>query len=281
MQTSGSYSFGAAFGAGLDLFKTRYGLVLGVSLVVMAVSALPGIVTTPINLMTMQNGGGGSPALPLIQLLGSCFSIIWSLLVATPISIGGLWVMVRAVRGGREAEAVEFMDILAPFRRIGWVIVAQLLFSAILVTAVFVVIVILLVVAMVLGLVIGLTVGNDEQVAAAIGIGAMLLGIPLIVVLVYYPMVRIMGMMVLVVDEGRGHPNAVDALTQAWNGTRGHGWSLVLLAILSGLLIPASLLLCGIGIFLVGIPLYSTIIAAAYALLFPRHEADRLQSSAS
>lgn len=267
MHASGDYSLGNAFSRAFELFKTRYGLVLGISMLTLAVNALPSILLTPISFMAVKSAQNSqaSMMLPLLQMGGQCFQLLWTLLVATPLSIGGLWVLVRMLRGDPDAC---FADITTPFRRLGWLVVTQLLLSAVLIAAVFVAVFILLIISFIIGLIGGITFGSEQRVVAMVGIAAAVLGVPLIITLVYYPMVRVSGMLLLVVDDTHGQLGPAEALSRSWNGTRGHGWSLVLLFILTSLLVPATLLLFCIGVPLVGIPMYVSIFAAAYTLLF-------------
>ena len=269
MHASGNYTLGNAFARGFELFKNRYGLVLGISLVVVLVSALPALLMTPINLIAIRNQQNAvqvSSAIPLLQLAGQCFQIIWSFLVATPLSIGGLWVLIRILRGQTD---VRFADITTPYRRLGWVIVAQLLLSAVLIAVVLVTLVIVGLIVFVLALLTGLVMQGSPSAMPFLIVTCFSIGGPLMALMIYYPTVRVVGMMILVIDDAYGLPDPAAALTLAWQGTRGHGWSLVGLVLLLGLIMLGTVLLFCIGLPLLGLPFYMATLAASYMLLYP------------
>lgn len=259
-----NYTFGKAFGLGWKFFTTRYGIVLGVTLFAILASLIPTLCTTPLNIAfagTSQGGGPGGDQVAL-QFLGGCFSSAWSFLVATPISIGAVWVIVRIARGHADAS---FSDIWAPFKRYGWFLVMELLLGACLLG----IFTIAGLAGGIPGVLVGLVVGFYVESGVAGVVAGIVVGFAIFFPLVFYFSVRIMPAYILIIDDEARFPNAIESLAMSWKVTSKHAWSLVGLMIVLSLITLASVTCCFFPFLFFGEPLGLAVMAAAYCLLVP------------
>lgn len=257
-------------GLGWRLFIDRYGIVLGVAMIATIVSALPSIVTVPLQFSAEQFASrqDGSGLSLLMSLLANCITFTWSFLVATPVAIGGLWVLVRLHRGHHDAGLKDFVQ---PFRRYGAVLLGQLLLNACFLCLGLAGLLVAAIVAFSIGFV-GKMVsfaGPGENVGGVIMFVGLVTGSILFMLVMLWGFARLIGSMILLVDDDVGPLGVVEALKRSWQVTSGHGASLIVLFMACGVIVMLSVLLFCVGLFFLGIPLYMSIIAVAYALLFP------------
>lgn len=119
--------------------------------------------------------------------------------------------------------------------------------------------------ALVLG-VVGIANGRGGVLAA--GIAGVVIGVAMLLgaMLVY---ARVQFAPILLFDAPEGTCDFSHGFRLSWQRTRPYAWRLLGLAIVCTIVTLASILLLGIGLFLVGIPLAYAVSAGAYNLIFP------------
>ena len=250
-----SYSFGNAFAVGWKGFTENYGLMLGVSFLILVANFIPTLITLPINLAA--GGANNSMAfMVMIQVL----SYGWSLLVSLPLTLGGIWIGVKIARG----DKAVFSDLWIAFQRLGWVILGALL-SYLLIIIIYITAALCGgVPAAVIGLVISLLGGSTELAFVSAGV----IGIPIALCIILYGLARIILMLMPIVDPKMGRMSPPDAMTWAFKRSgAGIAWSLVGLMIVGGLILGLSVAACFLPYLFLGLPLMQTVMGAAYALI--------------
>ena len=249
------YSFGNAFSVGWKGFTENYGLMLGVSFLILVANFIPTLITLPFNLAA----GGANNSMAFI-VMNQVFSLGWSLLVSLPLTLGGIWIGVKIARG----DKAVFSDLWIAYQRLGWVILGALL-SYLLITIIYIIAALCGgVPAVVIGLVISLLGGSTEL---AIGCG-LVIGIPIALCAILYGLARFILMLLPIIDPKMGRMSPPDAMTWAFkrSGT-GIAWSLVGLMIVVGLILGLSFAACFLPYIFLGLPLMQTVMGAAYALI--------------
>ena len=259
-EMSGRYSFSGAFGLGWKLFTTRYGIVLGVTLFALLANLIPSFCTSPLGLFTQGSQQAANQAV-IFSIVSNLFSWAWSLCVATPISIGAIWVVICI---GREQRNTSFSDIWTPFHNYGMVILMQLLM---LVCGIGIAL-IAGVIGGIPGVATGFIIASVSDAATGVLVGALVGGI-IFALVAYYLFVRIMLTYILIIDPEVGKPNAADALVSSWNRTKPYGWSLFGLLIVISLITGLSFVACFLPGLFFGYPLLTAVCAGAYLLLIP------------
>ena len=250
-----SFSFANAFAVGWKGFTENYGLLLGVSFLILVANLLPTLITLPINLAA----GGANNSMAFI-VMNQVFTYGWSILVVLPLSLGGIWLGVKIARG----EEAVFSDCWIAYQRLGWVILGALL--------TYLLLLIIYIIAgicgglpgLIIGLLIGLIGGSTEL---AIGCG-LVIGTPIAICAILYGMARIILMLMPIIDPKMGRMSPPDAMTWAFkrSGT-GIAWSLVGLMIVGGLILGLSFASCILPYIFLGLPLMQAVMGAAYALI--------------
>ena len=171
------YSFGNAFSVGWKGFTENYGLMLGVSFLILVANFIPTLITLPFNL-----AAGGANNSMAFMVMNQVFSLGWSLLVSLPLTLGGIWIGVKIARG----DKAVFSDLWIAYQRLGWVILGALL-SYLLIIIIYIAAALCGgVPAVVIGLVIALLGGSTEL---AIGCG-LVIGIPIALCAILYGLAR-------------------------------------------------------------------------------------------
>lgn len=250
-----SYSFGNAFTVGWKSFTENYGLMLGVSFLILVANFIPTLITLPINL-----AAGGANNSMAFMVMNQVFSLGWSLLVGLPLTLGGIWIGVKIARG----DKAVFSDLWIAYQRLGWVILGALLSYLLMIIIYIAAALCSAVPAVVIGLVIALLGGSTELAFAIAGV----IGIPIALCIILYGLARIILMLMPIIDPKMGRMSPPDAMTWAFkrSGT-GIAWSLVGLMIVSGLILGLSFAACFLPYLFLGLPLMQTVIGAAYALI--------------
>ena len=250
-----SFSFGNAFSVGWKGFTENYGLLLGVSFLILVANLIPTLITLPINLAA----GGANNSIAFI-VMNQVFTYGWSVLVVLPLTLGGIWIGVKIARG----DGAVFSDFWIAYRRLGWVVLGALLTYLLLLIIYIIAAICGGVPGLLIGLLIGSIGGNTEL---AIG-GGLVIGTPIAICVILYGMARIILMLLPIIDPKMGRMSPPDAMTWAFkrSGT-GIAWSLVGLMIVTGLILGLSFATCILPYIFLGLPLMQAVMGAAYALI--------------
>lgn len=263
--SGGDYSFGAAFELGTTTFRRRWGHLVIVGLVSLAISAAIGV---PQGIAeAIGEASGDRETAIVLGLFGSCIGFILQVLVGIPLFAGLTVAAANAVRG-----RTEIGDLFMGFRRYGTVLLASLVFLAIGAALAFAAYLVTFVVAMIFGFSGAFAGGlaRDDHGAtiafgaAFLGFAAALLMTSLLVALV---LVRVAFVPAMVADPALGTISVGEALSRNWRQTRGLAFSLTALLIVTSLLGALSVLLLCVGFVLIGLPLVIAVLGAAYELV--------------
>ena len=261
----GDYAFGTAFELGTTTFRRCWGHLVIVGLVFLAISVVIGL---PQGIAEgIGEASGDRDAALALGLFGSCIGFILQVLVGLPLFAGLVGAAGNAVRG-----RTEIGDLFMGFRRYGTVLLASLVLMAIGTALTVAAYLVALVVATIFGFsgafAGGLAGGGN---GAPIGFGAAFLGfaVALLVafLLVALVLVRVVFVPAMVADPALGTLSVGEALSRNWQQTRGLGFSLVALSIVTSFLAALSILLLCVGYVLVGLPLLIAVLGAAYELV--------------
>ncbi len=240
----GDYAFGTAFELGTTTFRRCWGHLVIVGLVFLAISVVIGV---PQGIAEgIGEASGDRDAALALGLFGSCIGFILQVLVGLPLFMG--------------------------FRRYGTVLLASLVLLAIgtaLTVAAYLVALVIATIFGFSGALAGGLVGGGN--GAPIVFGAAFLGfaVTLLVafLLVALVLVRVAFVPAMVADPALGTLSVGEALSRNWQQTRGLGFSLVALSIVTSFLAALSILLLCVGYVLVGLPLLIAVLGAAYELV--------------
>lgn len=232
-----------AFTRGWEVFKENYLLLVGASLLLIVISIVLSILESMINRMM-------APAGSLVSLAAGIF--------LTPVIQTGIgFVAARAARG----EAVLFDEIFDGFRRYWPLVGLNLLMMLVFVAAM-----------VPFGCVIGggifaLVGATQNQSLDPLVVAALLIAcgvLVLVVLLALYARLAFAPLACLdpAVDEG-----AVGSISYSWRVTAPHWGTLIGMHALLWLAAAGSVLLCGIGLVLLGMPLALAVTGAAYAAI--------------
>lgn len=250
-----AFTFSNAFEHGWQLFRSRYGLLLGAVGILIGASIFGSMV---VNGLQLAAKGSTNRAMQVsLMVLSISFNLGFTFLVNMPLSVGAVWMAVRLARG----EAATIADVGAPFRRLLHVIAISLLVS-------FVTLVVVGVpAAATIGAAVALGFGTNWS-AASIVVGV--LGILGCIVLALYISARVVPSYLMVIDPEAGPHGplgAIDSLSASWRLTRGHAGRIIGLMFVLGMILGATFMMCLLpGIFF-GYPLVLACYAVAYVLL--------------
>ena len=259
------YAFGTALSLGITTFRRCWGHLVIVCLVFLAISVAIGMP------QGISEGIGdlsdNREAALALGLFGSCIGFILQVLVGLPLFAGLVGAAGNAVRG-----RTEIGDLFMGFRRYGTVLLASLVLMAIgtaLTVAAYLVALVCATIFGVSGALAGGLAGGGN--GAPIVFGAAFLGfaVALLVafLLVALVLVRVAFVPAMVADPALGTLSVGEALSRNWTQTRGLGFSLVALSIVTSFLAALSILLLCVGYVLVGLPLLIAVLGAAYELV--------------
>jgi hypothetical protein len=200
-----------------------------------------------------------SPFLTLIVSYGLQIFLI------TPITYGAVLVATRMARGETSVSRVSVGNMFEPLQSRYWPSVGAA-------AVIFVLSLAMLVASLLCGGLIGGAIwlatgmpnsGTSLDIARGIGVGVAIITY----VITLIPLMCLLLMPVLVVDDRSGRMSIGRALTTAWNLTRGRRLSMLALVVVAGIMAALTVLLLCVGIVLVGYPYLLAIIGSAAAML--------------
>lgn len=247
------YTFGNAWRLGERTVKARYKTMLVVGLVLFAFN-LPSFavqfLTNPV-----FRGPDYVPS-PGSMLGTTCFTWIFNILVGFPLIFGATFAGAEASQGRGSLS-----DLFAPFRRYGAALGATLLLGAVIVGVSIVAYI---------PLIVAIGVGASAGGTAALGTAALaggLVTITLALVLTGTVVMRVWLAPVAAIDPAMGSLGIADSFRFSWAATRGRGWSMMGFTMVSGILAGLTVLACGIGYVLLGLPILYSMLGAMYQLV--------------
>jgi len=224
------FQAGERFGAAWRLFWDNWGAVAGPCLLALVIQIVAG----------------------MIPILGSFAGLFLG-----PLMTAATFQVIRVARG----EPGRAGDIFQVFGPKYWpVFVMTLLYT--LCCSVGVIPAIIGVVLAILGSGVG---GPGGAAIIAVGVALIIVGW----IAIAYIQARLCHAPILMYDAPLNSLEIMECLRLSWNRTAPFGWSVLGLLLLAGLVAMASILLLGVGIFLVGIPFVVAVQAVAYLALFP------------
>jgi hypothetical protein len=286
------YSFSAAFSLAVNTFKSQWIILFLAGLILLGAGIAAGVPQWIAQAVGQASGDPG--VFQFMSTVGAIVGFALNLFVSNHVFAGSVVAAANAARGhGRVA------DVFLGFKRYGTVLLTNLLVTLIAAGVAIVGFVPLLAAAFAADAIQGWNRNPEMQPVAAILVGTCMIAIFLTAAVIG---VRIIFAPALAADPENGDLNAFAALWLSWSRTSGgRGFSLLGLAFVGGLImivfillfcvcarvgipdwqtqliIYASILLLGVGYFLLGIPLALAAAGAAYQLLF---RSDRAATAA-
>lgn len=276
------YSLERAFNTGWNVLRSNYGLLLGMTAVMVLMKLVGGC---------LESGLGALNPPPTPDPTGSTVgaisvgagqrytswsgwaSILFESMVFVPYLLGATLVVVRLLRG----ERVEFADSWAGFRSWGRVLLIQICWTLGFLAFALVFVVPFAVPAYLLQS----RAAPGESVSAVLvilGVGAAL-ALPCWI----YLYIRLHFSMLAVIDPRCRRPSMAGAFRISWQATRGLGTvgSLLVLLVLCGLILLAGALLCLLPLVFLSWPYVTAVSAAAYGYLIPKRTDLEVPEAAS
>jgi hypothetical protein len=174
------------------------------------------------------------------------FVYIPSTLLFSPLYVGFLWIGVRLARGGSAAIG----DLFEPFHRYWTVLAIVLLENAI-----------LYIIQIPSQLLIAQSHGN---INSAPWCSATAYSLFILLPLELFFSIRLWCAPIVCLDERLGKPGFTMSLATSWAVGRQSFWPLLGMAIATGLMLLGTLLLAGVGLVLLGLPLYACVFGVVY-----------------
>lgn len=256
------YSFAAAAELTMRTVRARWGLLVVVGLVLIAVYAALAI--PQVGLQIVGVATGDEDMSKLLGGVGSCFGFLLNICFGGPLA-AGLFLAGAEIVAGRGRVA----DLFVGFKRFGRVFLAQLLVLASMFGLSFVAYLPFIVCA-VLAAVVGQANGRNETAfpGILIAVGGLITAVLFLSAMALVG-TRVVFAPALVADAELGSLGVMDAVRLNWSRVSAkQGWSLLGLAIVVSLIAGFSALLCGIGYVLLGLPIMVAAAGSAYLLLF-------------
>lgn len=233
---------GNLFSLAHRLYASRWGLIVGVTVVAFVLSWLLSVVTGLLDMALVGSDALFSPLSTLSQIL-----------IGAPLLVGPLYVTARLFRG----EPAAFDDLFVGFRRWGPVVVVallvQILIYAIIIPFGF---------AM---MAIGLGSGGSPALYAFIALLALLMFGAVI-----WVAIRLYFATLLCADPTAPRLGILESIRTSWEITRGHAWPLFVVAVALGILAMISFVLLIVPFLLYGGPILVCAGGVAYALICHR-----------
>lgn len=197
------------------------------------------------------------------ESLGLFWHTLWAILVVIPISYGGAFVALAAIRG----QAARVRDVLAPYRRP----VAFCAISLVLGVLTFVPVMLWLVAAVGVGVIIGVAMGMSGEDPTdnipLIVTMVVAVGIPFLMISLYFQFRFLFAGLVLLDDRCKG-VGALSALAQSWRLTRKQNGPLTPIALVAVWEVVRGLSLgLIVGLFRRGMPRFLALFSGSYEVL--------------
>ncbi|MBM4110838.1 MAG: DUF4339 domain-containing protein [Phycisphaerae bacterium] len=252
------FTYGGASQLGHKAFKARWGVLVLIGLVYLALSyalGIPGVIAGVIR-TAAEESGSTAPGAIVLDLFGWLLGI----LIGGPLLAGFVLAGARAVRG-----AGQVTDLFLGFQRYGMVVLAYLV-SALLIGAAFVVAV--LPGIGLVGFSIGFELGGGFGDLGILGLlGLLFAGCGALAVSIWI-MPRLVFMSALAADPSLPKESVENTLRRSWSLTAGKAPAMFALLAVYGLVAGLSVLLCCVGMPLLGFPLFAAVQGAIYATVF-------------
>ena len=247
------FSFEAAFGTGWKTFKSKYGTLLGGTLIFILVT---------IGISIVQNVINGEMGLSTEVGTHQTFSdLLITVFVTNVFSVGIVLFALALVRGESPPISTLFHGFKRYWPLVGIGVLTTLIFGAI-----------IMLTSLIAGFQVLLTGAQTGFDMNAVHLGGIALITVLIgVCIVAFFFVRLMFVGLLCVDPKR-QLGVMDSFATSWKITGPVFWPLLGVCIVMLLIMIASMLLLVLPLFFVGLPLMMAVLASAYALLMDEPE---------
>lgn len=242
------FSFDAAYGTGWKTFKSKYGTLLGGTLIFILVIFGASIVQNTINqMMGLPTKAGTHQTFP---------DLLVTIFFTNIFSVGIVLFALALVRGESPPLSTLFHGFKRYWPLVGIGVLTTLIFGAI-----------IMLTALIAGFQVLLTGAQTGFDMNAVHLGGMTLITVLIsVCIMAFFFVRLMFVGLLCVDP-KHQLGVMDSFATSWKITGPVFWPLLGIFIVMLLILIASILLLVLPLFFVGIPLMMVVLASAYALL--------------
>jgi hypothetical protein len=254
------YSFSNAFSKGLELFRTIWGPLVLMTLVVIGVSILSFLLQQGA-ILAFQSWVG--------MVMSYVLNFAFSVLVMLPLIAGCMIIVAERIRGRTNVGVGDIFGLTFGARYAG-VMIAGLLFTLAMYLAGLIIVSPLIATGLIGGATLTPGPGGVTQVQGvtfglAIGLGLLFCLVGGIAI--YYFMARFSVAVPLALDTRVASMGTIDCFRASWHLTKGKGWSILGLGLVTGILSALTVLLLCIGIVLVGYPLLLATFGAAYAMI--------------
>jgi hypothetical protein len=263
-----AFTYGGSSQLGHKAFKARWGVLVLIGLVYLALSyalGIPGMIGEMLRLAAEQSG---QTALGTYVL--DVFGWLLSIFVGGPLLAGFVVAGARAVRG-----AGQVSDLFIGFQRYGSVVLAY--FVSILLIGIAVVVAALPGLVM-LGVAVGFgSSGNFGNIGITGAFGGLLVGLGALAVSIWI-LPRLIFMGALAADPSLPREGLEATMKRSWSLTSGKAPAMFALLFVYGLLLGLSVMLLCVGLPLLGMPLFTAVQGAMYATVFSAGHPSRLGS---
>jgi len=263
-----AFTYGGSSQLGHKAFKSRWGVLVLIGLVYLALSyalGVPGMIAEMLRVASEQSGRNAPGTFVL-----DAFGYLLSILVGGPLLSGFVVAGARAARG-----AGQVADLFIGFQRYWTVVLAY--FVSILLIGVAVVAAVIAGLVM-LGLAVGFEVsGNFGQIGLLGAVGVLLCVVGALAVSIWI-MPRLIFMGALAADPSLPKEGLESTLRRSWSLTAGKAPAMFALLFVYGLIAVLSVFLLCVGLPLLGIPLFTAVQGAMYASVFSAGHPSRLGS---
>ena len=263
-----AFTYGGSSQLGHKAFRSRWGVLVLIGLVYMALSyalGVPGMISGLLRAAAEESGTTAPGALGL-----DLFGYLLSILVGGPLLSGFILAGARAVRG-----AGQVSDLFLGFQRYGSVVLAYVVSILLIGVAVIAAVIPGL---LMLGLAVGFEMsGNFGKIGLLGAVGVLLAGLGALAVSIWMAP-RLVFMGALAANPSLPKEGLESTLRRSWSLTAGKAPAMFALLFVYGLVLALSVMLLCVGLPLLGIPLFTAVQGAMYATVFSAGHRSRLGS---
>jgi len=263
-----AFTYGGASQLGHKAFKARWGVLVLIGLIYLALSyalGVPGMIAEMLRAAAEESGTTAPGALGL-DLVGWLLSIF----IGGPLLSGFVVAGARAARG-----AGQVADLFIGFHRY-WTVVLAYFVSILLIGVGFGVAV--LPGLLLTGLAIGFDIAGNPRALGLLGVvGLLLAGLGALAVWIWI-MPRLIFMGALAADPSLPKEGLGATLRRSWSLTAGKAPAMFALLLVYGIVLGLSVFLLCVGMPLLGMPLFAAVLGAMYATVFSAGHPRRLGS---
>ncbi len=263
-----AFTYGGSSQLGHKAFKARWGALVLIGLVYLALSyalGIPGMIGEMLRMAAEQSGQTAQGTYVL-----DVFGWLLSIFVGGPLLSGFVLAGARAVRG-----AGQIADLFLGFQRYWSVVLAYVVSMLLIGISVMVAVMPGLVM---LGVAVGFEMsGNVGNVGITGAFGGLLAGLGALAVAICI-MPRLIFMGALAADPSLPKEGLESTLRRSWSLTSGKAPAMFALLFVYGLVLALSVFLLCVGLPLLGMPLFTAVQGAMYATVFSAGHPSRLGS---